>query len=61
MSYDANDARHLDLIRFEHAAGAAFGYEAEEDEPVIRLAVAPTAFAVATLATAVAATLIHLI
>lgn len=61
MSYDANEARHLDLIRFEHAAGAAFGCEAEDDRPAFRLAVAPAAFAVATFATAVAATLTYLI
>ncbi|MBE7202044.1 MAG: hypothetical protein INR70_30145 [Parafilimonas terrae] len=61
MTPEANEARHLDLIRFEHAAGAAFGYEAEDDSSAARFAVAPTAFAVATFATAVAATLTYLI
>ena len=61
MSDDASEARHLALIRFAHAAGAAFGCEAEEDRPIVRFAVAPAAFAVATLATAVIATLTYLI
>ncbi|MDQ0448249.1 hypothetical protein [Methylobacterium aerolatum] len=61
MTPEANEARHLDLVRFEHAAGAAFGYEADDDRTPARFAVAPAAFAVATFATAVAATLTYLI
>ncbi len=61
MTSDASEARHLDLLRFEHAAGAAFGCESEDDGPIVRYAVAPAAFAVATLATAIAATLTYLI
>jgi hypothetical protein len=61
MSSDANEARHLDLIRFEHAAGAAFGCEVEEDGPLVRFAMAPAALAVATLATAIVASLTYLI
>lgn len=61
MVSDANEARHLDLIRAEHAAGAAFGCEHEDDGPAFRYAVAPAAFAVATFATVAAATLTYLI
>jgi hypothetical protein len=59
MNSDASEARHLDLLRIENAAGAVFGYDAEDDGPAARFAMAPTAFAVATLATAVAATLTY--
>ena len=61
MTPEATEARHLDLVRFEHAAGAAFGCEAEDDRATARFAVAPAAFAVATFATAVAATLTYFV
>lgn len=62
MSNAAVEARRLDLIRFERAAGAAFGCE---DDPVTapsaRLLSAPATIALATLATAVAATITYLV
>ena len=61
MYPDASEARHLDLLRIEHAAGTTFGYEAEDDGPAAGFAMAPAAFAVATFATAVAATLTYFV
>jgi hypothetical protein len=61
MGHDTNEVRHLDLIRFEHAAGTAFGCIEEEDRSAAPRILAPTAFAVATFATAVAATITYLI
>jgi hypothetical protein len=61
MGHDSNEIRHLDLIRFEHAAGTAFGCIDEDEATSAPRTLAPTAFAVATFATAVAATLTYLI
>lgn len=60
MASDVNEARHLDLIRFEHAAGAAFGCADEEEGRSAPFVTAPAAIAVATLATAFAATITYL-
>jgi len=57
MLSDANEARHLDLVRFEHAAGAAFGCIDEDEGRSAPFVTAPAAIAVATLATAFAATI----
>ena len=60
MSNAALEARRLTLIRFEHAAGAAFGCEQEAGEaPVVRAFVTSTTLALATLATAIAATITY--
>lgn len=61
MASDVNEARHLDLIRFEHAAGAAFGCVDEDEGRSVPFVTAPAAIAVATLATAFAATITYLI
>lgn len=62
MSDAAIEARRLTLIRFEHAAGAAFGCEDEAaDFPTARALVNATTIALATLATAVAATITYLV
>lgn len=61
MAYDATENRHSDLIRFEHAAGAAFGCVDEGEGRSASFVNAPMALAVATLATALAATITYLI
>ncbi len=61
MISDANEARHLDLLRCEHAAGTAFGCIDDDESRSAPLVIAPAAIAVATLATAFAATINYLI
>ncbi|MFC6792432.1 hypothetical protein ACFQE0_24465 [Methylobacterium komagatae] len=61
MSSEAIEARHLDLIRCEHAAGTAFGCVDEDEGRSAPFVTAPAALAVATLATAFAATVTYLI
>ena len=59
----AAEARHVSLLRLEQAAGQAFGY-AEDPEPVIArpsLLLSPSSFAIATVATALAATITYLV
>jgi hypothetical protein len=62
MSDAAIEARRLTLIRFEHAAGAAFGCDddAAGVPPARALVNAPT-ITLATFATAVAATITYLV
>ena len=60
MSEGVLEARRLALIRFERAAGAAFGCEDEAAAPPARLLTAPAAIVLATLAAAVAATIAFL-
>ena len=61
MSNAAIEARRLALIRCEHAAGTAFGCEDETATvPPARLLVNVAAIALATVATALAATLTYL-
>ena len=63
MTTAAAQARHLSLQRFERAAGQAFG--CPEDEPALAARgttlLTPTAITLATVATAVAATITYLI
>lgn len=60
MSHAAIEARRLTLARMERAAGEAFGCPPEA--PAARIAfLNGTAFAVATLATALAATITYLV
>jgi hypothetical protein len=62
MSDAAIEARRLTLIRFEHAAGAAFGCEDDAVRlPQARALVNATTIALATFATAVAATITYLV
>ena len=61
MPSDANESRHLDLLRCEHAAGAAFGCIDDDESRSVPFVTAPAAIAVATLATAFAATIGYLI
>ncbi|MHB2207257.1 hypothetical protein [Methylobacterium sp. CM6257] len=62
MSNAAIEARRLTLIRFEHAAGAAFGCEEEAaGAPPARALVNSATIALATFATAVAATITYLV
>ncbi|MDP4026399.1 hypothetical protein Q8W71_27625 [Methylobacterium sp. NEAU 140] len=61
MTSAATEERHSALIRFEHAAGAAFGCEEEGAAPQARLLTAPATIALATFATAVAATITYLV
>ena len=57
MSDAAIEARRLTLIRFEHAAGAAFGCDDDAaGVPPARALVNATTITLATFATAVAAT-----
>jgi len=62
MTTAAAHARHLSLLRMEQAAGCAFGF-ADEAEPAARTALlfTPATLALATVATAVAATIGYLI
>jgi hypothetical protein len=62
MSDAAIEARRLTLIRFEHAAGAAFGCDDDAvTVPPARALVNTTTIALATFATAVAATITYLV
>ncbi|WP_438344613.1 hypothetical protein [Methylorubrum populi] len=63
MTPAATQALHISLLRLEQAAGQAFGY-ADEPEPVApRSAIlfSSSGFAIATVATAVAATITYLV
>ena len=62
MTTGAAEARHLSLLRLEQAAGQAFGY-ADETAPETKAAlfVTPTTIALATVATALAATITYLV
>lgn len=63
MTPAAAEARHLSLLRLEQAAGQAFGY-AEEQEPVITrssLLFSSSGLAIATVPTALAATITYLV
>ncbi len=59
----AAQARHLSLSRLERAAGQAFGYEEHEPVAVSRgsLMFANSGFALATVATALAATITYFV
>ena len=58
----AIEARRLSLVRFEHAAGAAFGCDdGTAIAPASRFFTAPTTLALVTLATALAATITYLV
>jgi hypothetical protein len=62
MSDAAIEARRLTLIRFEHAAGAAFGcVDDAAGVPPARALVNATTLALATFATALAATITYLV
>ena len=61
MSDAAIEARRLTLIRFEHAAGAAFGCDDDATVTPGRALVNSTTVALATFATAVAATITYLV
>ena len=62
MEDAAIEARRLALLRVERAAGAAFGCDDDTAAaPPSRFFTAPTAIALATLATAFAATLTYLV
>ncbi len=62
MTSAAAHARHLSLLRFEQAAGEAFGCPVEA-EPLSRpsLFLTPTTIAFTTVATAVVATIGYLV
>lgn len=59
----AAQARHLSLVRLERAAGQAFGYE--DHEPVMAprasMLLTHSGFALATVATALAATITYFV
>ncbi len=59
----AAQARHLSLSRLERAAGQAFGYEEQEAVVAPRgsLMFAHSGFALATMATALAATITYFV
>jgi len=59
----AAQARHLSLSRLERAAGQAFGYEEQEPVAVSRgsMLLSQSGFALATVATAVAATITYFV
>ncbi len=63
MTTATAQARHLDLVRLEQAAGQAFGCADEPDTTVARtpMLLTPTTITLATFATAVAATLTYLV
>ena len=62
METIAIEARRLALLRLERAAGAAFGCDDDAaPPPPSRFLTAPTTIALATLATAFAATLTYLV
>ncbi|CAO4164630.1 hypothetical protein [Methylorubrum populi] len=59
----AAEARHTSLMRLEQAAGEVFGY-AEEQGPVLSrssLLLSSSGLAIATVATALAATITYLV
>lgn len=63
MTPAAAQARHISLTRLEQAAGQAFGY-ADEAEPVVSrsaMLLSSSSFALATVATALAATITYLV
>ncbi|MFF8798938.1 MULTISPECIES: hypothetical protein [unclassified Methylobacterium] len=63
MTPAAAQARHTSLLRLEQAAGQAFGY-AEEQEPASArssMLLSSSSFAIATVATALAATITYLV
>lgn len=63
MTPAAAQARHTSLLRLEQAAGQAFGY-AEEREPASArssMLLSSSGFAIATVATALAATITYLV
>lgn len=63
MTPAAAQARHLSLMRLEQAAGQAFGY-ADEPEPTASrsgMLFSSSGFAIATVATALAATITYLV
>ena len=63
MTPAAAQARHTSLLRLEQAAGQAFGY-AEEQEPESArssMLLSSSSFAIATVATALAATITYLV
>lgn len=64
MTTAAAQARHLSLVRLEQAAGEAFGCPVEA-EPVVdsraAMLLTPTTITLATVATAVAATITYLV
>ncbi len=59
----AAQARHLSLTRLERAAGRAFGYEDHEPATAPRgsMLLTQSGFALATVATAVAATITYFV
>lgn len=59
----AAQARHISLVRLERAAGQAFGYEDHEPASTPRgsLTLAHSGFALATMATALAATITYFV
>lgn len=59
----AAHARHLSLVRLERAAGQAFGYEEHEAAAAPRgsLLMAHSGFALATVATVMAATITYFV
>ncbi|KQT56239.1 hypothetical protein ASG52_23930 [Methylobacterium sp. Leaf456] len=59
----AAQARHLSLSRLERAAGQAFGYEEQESVVAPRgsFTMAHSGFALATVATALAATITYFV
>ncbi|BAU92047.1 hypothetical protein MPPM_3442 [Methylorubrum populi] len=63
MTPAAAQARHLSLVRLEQAAGQAFGYADEPDPAVSRSSMlfSSSGFAIATVATALAATITYLV
>jgi hypothetical protein len=64
MTSAAAQARHLSLVRLEQAAGQAFGCAEEVEKVVASRAMAlltPTTITLATVATAVAATITYLV
>lgn len=63
MTPAAAQARHTSLLRLEQAAGQAFGYS-EEKEPAggrASVLLSSSGFAIATVATALAATITFLV
>lgn len=63
MTPAATQARHLSLIRLEQAAGQAFGYADEPEAATSRSSMlfSSSGFAIATVATALAATITYLV
>ena len=63
MTPAAAQARHLSLMRLEQAAGQAFGYCDDAEPEIARstLLLSSSGFAIATVATALAATITYLV